>query len=161
MAGGDPRLPGPGEIYLDHMGWYVPNLEDVARAFGRLGFPLTPVALHGDADPKTDNIIPQGSANRLAMLEHGYLEFLTDVDGTDTPVTRHMLYRMGQYIGVHLTAFSVADAEAEAARLDAAGITLQPTVNLRRAVEAADGSQAIAAFTVIRAGFDQLSSGLD
>ena len=153
------HLPGPGEIYLDHVGWYVPDLDQVAEAFGRLGFPLTPTALHGDADAKTGDIILQGSANRLAMLENGYLEFLTDVDGTDTPVTRHMRDRMGQYIGVHLTAFSVADAESEAARLETSGNTLQPTVNLRRSVEAADGSQAEAGFTVIRAGFGQFPEG--
>jgi len=159
MAESDPRLPGPGEIFLDHVGWYVPDLDEVGRVFGGLGFPLTPIALHGDKDPDTGAVIPQGSSNRLAMLEHGYLEFLTDVSGTDTPVARHMRDRMGQYIGVHLTAFSVADADAEAARLAATGISLQPTVNLRRTVEAADGSEAQAGFTVIRAGFDQFPEG--
>lgn len=153
------NLPGPGEIYLDHVGWYVPDLDEVARVFGGLGFPLTPIALHGDKDPKTGEVIPQGSANRLAMLEHGYLEFLTDVEGTDTPVSRHMRDRMDQYIGVHLTAFSVADAGAETARLQTTGITLQPTVNLRRSVEAADGTEAEAGFTVIRAGFDEFPEG--
>lgn len=153
------NLPGPGEIYLDHVGWYVPDLDEVAQVFGKLGFPLTPIALHGDKDPKSGAVIPQGSANRLAMLENGYLEFLTDVDSTDTPVAHHMRERMGQYIGVHLTAFSVADADAEAARLAATGISLQPTVNLRRTVEAADGSEAQAGFTVIRAGFDQFPEG--
>ena len=153
------NLPGPGEIYLDHVGWYVPDLDEVARVFGKLGFPLTPIALHGDKDPNTGEVIPQGSANRLAMLEHGYLEFLTDVEGTDTPVSRHMRDRMDQYIGVHLTAFSVADAGLETARLQTTGISLQPTVNLRRTVEAADGSEAEAGFTVIRAGFDQFPEG--
>lgn len=153
------HLPGPGEIYLDHVGWYVPDLDDVARVFGAMGFPLTPIALHGDKYPKTGAVIPQGSANRLAMLEHGYLEFLTDVEGTDTPVARHMRDRMGQYIGLHLTAFSVADAGLETARLETTGIGLQPTVNLRRSVEAADGSEAEAGFTVIRAGFDQFPEG--
>ncbi len=153
------NLPGPGEIYLDHVGWYVPDLDAVAEVFGTMGFPLTPIALHGDKDPKTGEVIPQGSANRLAMLEHGYLEFLTDVEGTDTAVSRHMRDRMGQYIGVHLTAFSVADAGLETARLQTTGISLQPTVNLRRSVEAADGSEAEAGFTVIRAGFDQFPEG--
>ncbi|MDP6429080.1 MAG: VOC family protein [Rhodospirillales bacterium] len=153
------QLPGPGEIYLDHVGWYVPDLDEVARAFGRLGFALTPYALHGDRDPVSGDIIPLGSANRLAMLESGYLEFLTDVEGTDTTVTRHLRDRMEHYVGVHLTAFSVADAETEAARLQAAGIAIQPTVNLRRSVEAADGNEAEAAFTVVRAGFDWFPEG--
>lgn len=153
------QLPGPGEVFLDHVGWYVPDLDDVERVFGGLGFPLTPKSLHGDRDPKSGEFIPQGSANRLAMLENGYLEFLTDVEGTDTAVSRHMRERMAQYIGVHLTAFTVNDASAAAVQLEAKGIPLQPTVNLRRTVEASDGSEAEAAFTVIRAGFDVFPEG--
>jgi len=152
-------LPDPGEIYLDHVGWYVPNLDKVGQVFAKLGFPLTPEALHVDREPETGEVIPQGSANRLAMLEEGYLEFLTDVADIDSLVARHMRERRALYVGVHLTAFSVADAKMEAARLAADGIPLQPTVNLRRTVEAADGSEAEAGFTVIRAAFDAFPEG--
>lgn len=159
MAQQAAQLPAAGEIFLDHVGWYVPDLDAVGRTFSRLGFRLTPTALHGDRDPQSGALIPQGSANRLAVLERGYLEFLGAVPGTDTPVSHHLRDEMARYIGVHLTAFTVPDAAAEEARLAALGFELQPLVNLRRGVEAADGSQAEAAFTVLRAAFGSIPEG--
>lgn len=153
------QLPAKGEIFLDHVGWYVPDLDDVEKAFGRLGFPLTPYSLHGDRDPQSGQIIPQGSANRLALMERGYLEFLTDVEGTDTPVSGHLRSSMERYVGVHLTAFAVSDAKAEADRLTGGGFRLQPTVHLRRNIEAADGTDVEVAFTVVRAAFGSIPEG--
>ncbi len=153
------QLPAHGEIFLDHVGWYVPDLDDVGRAFGRLGFPLTPYSVHGDRDRETGRVIPQGSANRLALLEQGYLEFLTDVEGTDTPVSRHLRGSMDRYIGVHLTAFAAPDAEAEAVRLADDGFDLQPNVNLRRTIEAEDGTDVEVAFSVVRAAFGSIPEG--
>ncbi len=153
------QTPKAGEIFLDHVGWYVPNIDDVVTIFSRLGFIVTPYSVHGDRDPKTGEIIPQGSANRLVMLESGYLEFLTVVEGTDTPVSQHLRERMDKYVGVHLVAFTVEDAEAEAKRIVSEGIDLQPTVNLRRSVEAEDGSDVEVAFSVVRARFDLYPEG--
>lgn len=159
MALTSKQTPDDGEIFLDHVGWYVSDLDDVVECFNRLGFPVTPYSLHGDKDPKTGEIIPQGSANRLVMLERGYLEFLTPVPGTDTVVSRHIRDRMALYQGLHLTAFTVSDAAAEAARIMSAGIDLQPTVNLRRSIEAEDGSEVEVAFSVVRARFDLYPEG--
>ena len=159
MVESNRNLPCSGQIYLDHVGWYVPNLDEVGKTFGRLGFRLTPYSLHGDRDPASGRLIPQGSANRLAVLENGYLEFLALAEGAETPVTRHLRSRMEQYVGVHLTAFSVADAEAEANRLGADGFALQPTVNLRRTTEDASGTETEVAFTVVRAQFDMFPEG--
>ncbi len=153
------QLPAKGEIFLDHVGWYVPDLDRVADSFGRLGFPLTPYSIHGDRDPGTGRIIAQGSANRLALLERGYLEFLTDVEGVETPVSKHLRSEMNRYMGVHLTAFSVSDAPTEADRLAADGFSLQPTVNLRRTIEGADGHDVEAGFTVVRAAFGSIPEG--
>ncbi len=159
MASLGRQLPLTGEMYLDHVGWMVPDLEAATRTFTRLGFVMTPRSLHGNQDPETGRVVPQGSANRLAMLERGYLEFLTPVAGTDTAVTRHLNDSIGRYVGVHLIAFGVADADAEAARLAGAGFRLQPPVNLRRTIEAADGSDVQVAFTVIRPPFGSIPEG--
>ncbi len=153
------QLPDRGEMYLDHVGWMVPDMDAATRAFTRLGFALTPYSLHGDMDPETGRIVPLGSANRLAMLERGYLEILTPVAGADTAMARHLKDSMGRYVGVHLIAFAVADAHAEAARLAGAGFRLQATVNLRRTIEAADGSAVQVAFTVVRARFGSIPEG--
>ena len=153
------QLPERGEMYLDHVGWMVPDMDAAARAFTRLGFALTPYSPHGNRDPETGRIVPQGSANRLAMLERGYLEILTPVAGADTAMARHLKDSMERYVGVHLIAFAVADAPAEAERLAGAGFRLQPTVDLRRTIEAADGSEVQVAFTVVRPRFGSIPEG--
>jgi hypothetical protein len=87
------QLPNRGEMYLDHVGWMVPDMDAATRAFTRLGFALTPYSLHGNQDLETGRIVPLGSANRLAMLERGYLEILTPVAGADTAMARHLIPR--------------------------------------------------------------------
>ncbi len=153
------QLPGKDEIFLDHVGWYLPDLDQAGAAFERLGFTLTPYAVHGDRDPATGEVVPTGSANRLVILERGYLELLTDVAGTDTLLARHLRERTARYQGIHLTALTVADAAAEAARLGALDIPLQPVVNLRRKAEAEDGTEADVGFTVLRPPFDLYPEG--
>ncbi len=149
------QLPEPGEIFLDHVGWMVPDMGQAATTFERLGFKLTPYSVHGDRDPATGELKPVGSANRLAMLERGYLEILTPIDGYDTPVARHMRNAIAHHTGVHLLAFSVHDAAEFGHEITARDFTLQPTLHLRRTVENEAGGQSEVAFTVVRAAFDQ------
>jgi hypothetical protein len=153
------QVPAPGQVFLDHVGWFVEDIEVAARTFDRLGFPLTPYSVHGDKDPVTGETKLVGSANRLAMLEVGYLEILTPVAGADTPVARHMRGELARHPGVHLVAFTVADADAEPARLAAAGFALSPTVNLRRTIEAEDGGEVEVAFTVVRPVLGSIPEG--
>lgn len=159
MASLGRQLPLTGEMYLDHVGWMVPDMDAATKAFARLGFVLTPLSLHANQDPETGRTVPQGSANRLAMLERGYLEILTPVAGADTVVARHLTDCIGRHVGVHLIAFGVADAGTDAERLAGAGFRLQPTVHLRRTIEAADGSEVQVAFTVVRPQFSSIPEG--
>jgi hypothetical protein len=133
----------------------VPDLDEASRVFDRLGFPLTPYSVHGDRHPATGTLKPVGTANRLAMLPFGYIEILTTVEGIDTPDTRHVHSCIAHHTGVHLLAFTVTDPAQEAARISGSGIGMRPVVNLRRTVEAEDGSQTEVAFTVVRAEFDR------
>ncbi len=153
------QLPKPGEVYLDHVGWMVPDMARAASVFEKLGFPLTPFSVHGDRDSATGELKPVGTANRLAMLPRGYLEILTPVDGVDTPVARHLKTAIAHHTGVHLLAFSVADAEGVVPKIEAQGFAVQPTVHLRRTVEAEDGSQVELSFTVVRAAFEHFAEG--
>jgi hypothetical protein len=148
------HVPPPGKIYLDHVGWMVPDMAAAARVFDALGLPLTPLAVHAAADPKTGKLAPTGTANRLAMLPHGYLEILTPHGDISNPTVDHLKAAIARHIGIHLLAFSVADAAESATRLAAESFTVQPTVHLRRMVETADGGQAEAAFSVVRTGYD-------
>jgi hypothetical protein len=154
VAGVKPQLPIEDQVFLDHSGWFVPDMAEASRALERLGFLLTPYSLHGDRDPVTGVLRPVGTANRLIMLEQGYLEILATAGDIDSPVARHMRTTLAERgPGVHLIAFAVADAARKAAALTASGFGLQPTVNLRRTLEAENGTQAEVAFTVVRPAF--------
>ena len=62
-----------GEIFLDHVGWMVPDMVKAASVFDALGFTLTPLSIHHDKNPETGEAVLVGSSNRLAMLSFGYL----------------------------------------------------------------------------------------
>lgn len=144
------QTPLAGQLFLDHVGWFVPDMDQASRAFEKLGFSLTPFSVHGDRDPATGELKPLGTANRLVMLEEGYLEILTLHGGVINPSVERMKTSMARHVGVHLIAMTVADSLAEAKRLEKDGFALNPTINLRRTIEAEDGSQVEVAFTVIR-----------
>ena len=40
----DRQVPATDEIFLDHVGWMLPDIDIAAKAFERMGFPLTPLA---------------------------------------------------------------------------------------------------------------------
>lgn len=145
----DRQTPRDDEVFLDHVGWYVADMEACGAAFERLGFVLTPYTEHSHADA-AGNRSPSGTANRCAMLERGYLEFLTAVPGVETPLADQLRAGLARYGGVHLIAFTCADADAEHARLSADGFALQPLVRLRRPSKLDDGADAMCAFGVIR-----------
>ncbi len=153
------QLPQADQIFLDHVGWFVHDIDEVETVFGALGFPLTPYSIHGDRDLETGKLNPVGTANRLAMLKHGYLEFLVRVPQGDSPAAKHLDECLARHEGVHLAAFVVAEAESERERLTGAGIKMMPIVNLRRTIERADGSEGEVAFTLNRPEFGQFPEG--
>lgn len=155
----DQQTPDGDDVYFDHLAWMVADMDAASAVFEKLGFVLTPYSVHGNRDPETGERIPQGTANRLAMLETGYIELLCEVGGVEAPVVDDLRARLKRYTGVHLLAFSHADADSAYGRIEADGFRLQPMVNLRRDVEAADGSDDEVKFSVIRARFDEIPEG--
>lgn len=151
MAAPQRQLPVPGEVFLDHVAWFVPDMAAAEHSFTRLGFTLTPFTAQSNAGP--DGPVATGTGNRCVMLRAGYLEVLTTVPGRDqtagTDLARQLDTAIGRYLGVHVVAFTTADAEAERDRLQNQGFEPLPVVHLRRPVEGAnlDGE---AAFTVVR-----------
>ena len=139
------QMPGPGEIFLDHTAHFVPEVEPAAAALARCGFQLTPFTVQenqvGGARASA------GTGNRLAMLGQGYVEILAAI--SDTPLARQLRDRLTRHVGLHLAAFSTADAAAEHRRLAAIGFSTQPIVDMRRPVAAAAG-EVEARFTIAR-----------
>jgi hypothetical protein len=120
------QLPGRGKIFLDHVAHFVPALDAAAEALEACGFRLTPRAVQQN---RVDGrFVPAGTANRCAMLRQGYVEILAAVG--ETPLARQLTERLEHHVGLHLAAFSSADAAAEHRRLAAAGFATEPLVDI-------------------------------
>jgi hypothetical protein len=143
------QLPGPGEVFLDHLGHFVPDMAAAHRDLARLGFVQTPYTLHRTTPAEGQAPTPSGTANHCCMMREGYLEVLCVSDGT-TPTGARTQRQLDRYTGVHIVALSTDDALARSARLAAADFAPQPPVNLRRPVPTEDAEDGMAAFTVCR-----------
>ena len=130
MSVADRQKPPPGELYLDHVAHFVPDLGAAARLLESLGFVPTPESAHRAGGA------PAGTSNRCLMLEEGYIEILAPT--LDTPNARRVRGHMARYAGVHLASFGTPDAAFEHARLAAQGFAPEPLVNLSREVEAGE-----------------------
>jgi Glyoxalase-like domain len=140
---------------LDHVGLFVPDMAHAARAMEQLGFALTPYTPQRHT-LATGELAPTGTANRLAILQQGYIELLTAVG--DAPLADQMRAAVERYPGVHLIAFGSTDAEATHARLADAGFNPLPLVRLQRGAATPDGER-LARFSVVRVPPDRMPEG--
>ncbi len=137
----DQQRPRPGDLCLDHVSHFVPDLDEAARVLEALGFAVTPLSAQRTSEG------PAGASNRCIMLQHGYLELLTPTH--TTPLARHMRSAMARHTGVHLLCFGTPAAQAEHERLAAHGFAPLPLVGLERKVRV-DGRTRTARFSVVR-----------
>jgi hypothetical protein len=140
------QRPPPGDLYLDHLAHFVPDLAAAGAVWEKLGFRVTPLSDHQVSGK------PAGTSNRCVMLEEGYLELLAPT--LDTPHAQRVRDRMKLFVGVHLACFGTPDAAAEHARLAAHGFEPEPVVNLQRDVEGGK-----ARFNVIYVPRDKMPEG--
>lgn len=138
----DRQLPRGDEIFLDHVGHFVPDPEAAAAALRRAGFAPTPVSVQVNPDGT-----PTGTGNVTAMLSRGYMEVLFKT--ADTPLGQEFDAALSGYAGLHLAAFAVDRAEAHHQRLSGAGFAMRPLVQFQRPVDTEQGPDT-AAFTVVR-----------
>lgn len=143
----DRQLPLGEEIFLDHIGHFVPDREAARAALVRAGFAPTPVSVQVNPDPAGGPPKPSGTGNVTAMFARGYVEVLFKT--ADTPLGRELDAGLARYPGLHLAAFAVADAGAAHRRLGAAGFRLQPLVAMQRPADTVAGPD-IAAFSIAR-----------
>lgn len=121
------QKPAPGDLVLDHVAHFVPDLTAAGTLLEKLGFVPTPVSNHEVAGK------PAGTANRCLMLERGYIEILAPT--LDTPNAQRVRAHMARYAGLHLCCFGTPDAEAERARLEAHGFAPEAVIKLERQIE--------------------------
>jgi Glyoxalase-like domain len=149
-----PQLPPPGAVFLDHVAHFVPEMDAAAVALERCGFRLTPFT--AQTNRVNGKPVPAGTGNRCAMLRQGYVEILTAT--ADTELARQLSERIADHIGLHLAAFSSADAAAEHHRLTTAGFPTLPLVDMRRPVMTKAGSED-ARFTIARVAPGSMAEG--
>lgn len=143
----DRQRPPPGELYLDHVSHFVPDLGQAGELLEALGFAVTPLSAQVTQDGAA------GTSNRCVMLAEGYLEFLTPT--MDTPNAARMRKSMRRYRGVHLVCLGTPAAEEEHFRLGNHGFAPQPIVHLERKVE---GGRKVR-FSVVRAAPGKMPEG--
>jgi Glyoxalase-like domain len=149
------RLPVGDEIFLDHVGHFVRNAEAARRALERAGFAPTPISIQVNNDPAGGST-PTGTGNITAMFARGYIEVLFKT--ADTPLTREFDAALAQHAGLHLAAFSVADAAKARARLAAARFGVRELVRMQRPVETETGAHT-ASFTIARVEAGMMPEG--
>ena len=140
------QLPAGDEIFLDHVAHFVRDAEAASRALQRAGFAPTPISIQANGN-SSGGFTPTGTGNITAMFRRGYTEVLFKT--TETPLTREFDAALARHAGLHLAAFSVADAAKARTRLATAGFAVRDLVNMQRPVGTATGSDT-AAFTIAR-----------
>ena len=152
----DRQLPLGVEIFLDHIGHFVRDVDAAIRALARAGFAPTPASIQSNPDPGGGAPRLTGTGNVTAMFARGYIEVLFKT--ADTRLGRELDAALARYHGVHLAAFSVMDAAAAHGRLAAAGFRMQPLVEMQRPVDTG-GAPGTAAFTLARVERGEMPEG--
>ena len=123
------QLPEGDEVFIDHVGYFVADLDAAGAQLERLGFRVSLTNVQTNADA-SGALKPSGTSNRLAKLKFGFLEILAATH--DTPLAEQFKKQIAHYSGLQLIAFSAADMRRERERLIAAGFAMQPVVELKR-----------------------------
>lgn len=142
----DRQLPQRDEVFLDHVGYFVADLESAGAQFGRLGFRVSLTNVQTNADANGE-LKPSGTSNRLAKLKFGFLEILAATH--DTPLADQFKQALTRYSGLHLIALSHDDLPAQRARLVEAGFAMQEVVELKRRDRTLPGTPEVH-FSVLR-----------
>jgi hypothetical protein len=142
----DRQLPAGDEIFLDHVAHFVRDADAAKAVLTRCGFAATPISVQVNPDP-SGGACPTGTGNITTMFERGYAEVLFKT--SDTPLARELDAMIERHAGLHLAAFSVADAEAAHGRLASSGFAVRELVRMSRPVDTEQGP-GTARFTVAR-----------
>jgi Glyoxalase-like domain len=140
------QLPRGDEVFLDHVGYFVADLDAAGSQLGRLGFRVSLTNVQTNADANGE-LKPSGTSNRLAKLKFGFLEILAATH--DTPLAEQFKTALARYSGLHLIALSHDDLPAQRARLVEAGFAMQDVVELKRRDRTLPGAPEVH-FSVLR-----------
>lgn len=130
---------------IDHLVLCVRDLDAARRTYTRLGFNLTPRAVH-----------PFGTGNSLAQLHGNFLELLTVVDPGKISPAKDGGFSFGTYNddflrrreGLSMLVFESGDARADRDAFAAAGLRTYAPFEFSRKARLPDGSDATVTFSL-------------
>jgi Glyoxalase-like domain len=149
------QLPLNEEIFLDHVGHFASDPAAAIAALNAAGFFAAPRSVQVNPDGK-GGVVLTGTGNVTSMFASGYVEVLYKT--ADTALGRELDHAIARFAGVHLAAFSVADAAGAHRRLQSSGFRIRPLAHMQRPVETERGSD-IAKFTVARVEPGEMAEG--
>lgn len=155
MGWAEHQLPNGDEIFLDHVAYFVADLDGAAQSLERLGFQVSPINVHYNPDEHGD-LVPAGTSNRLVLFERGFVEVLAA--SHDTPLANQLREALDRYQGLHLIALTHPDMASQRERLVQAGFAMQQVVELRRRVETPEGER-LMAYSVLRTKPGEMPEG--
>jgi catechol 2,3-dioxygenase-like lactoylglutathione lyase family enzyme len=130
---------------IDHLVLTVRDLEAARRTYMRLGFTLTPRAVH-----------PFGTGNSLVQMRGNFLELLTVVDPAKITPAGGDVFSFGAFNqeflrrreGFSMLVFESGDAEADRAAFAKAGLRGYQPFRFERKAKLPDGGEATVAFSL-------------
>lgn len=150
------QYPRAGEVFLDHVGIFVPEFQHSGAAMERLGFTLTPLRVHTSALAPGQPMAPLGTGNRSAMFRVGYLELLGAT--ADTPMADQLRRALQRHAGLHLVAFTGQDPHGHHAALAADGLAPAPVATIERTQATPQGEMLVSA-SIVRLAPDAWPEG--
>ena len=146
MAWIDRQSPEGDEIFYDHIGYFVHDLDNVGVRMEKLGFQVSATNIQYNEDAAGE-LQRTHTSNKLVKLNLGFIEMLAATG--KSPLADQLENMLARYQGLHVIALTNADIEATAARLAASGIDMQDPAHLRRKVMV-NGEETLMVFTVCR-----------
>lgn len=146
MAWINRQSPEGDEIFYDHIGYFVHDLDEAGVQMEKLGFQVSATNIQYNEDA-TGKLQRTHTSNKLVKLNLGFIEMLAATG--ESPLANQLNSMLARYQGLHVIALTNADIEATLARLTASGIDMQDPANLRRKVMV-DGEETLMVFTVCR-----------
>ncbi len=136
-------MPAKSDRGFDHLVLCVRDLDVACDFYRRLGFTLTPRAVH-----------PFGTGNSLVQLRGAYLELLTVIDATRIPAAGTFSFAgfnrdfLARREGVSMLALQTDDAHAERVAFERNGLTTYPTLDFSRGATLPDGQNVTVSFSL-------------
>lgn len=130
---------------IDHLVLCVRDLDEARRFYERLGFTVTPRALH-----------PFGTGNHLIQCEGNFIELLTVVEPAKIVAARPGEFSFGDHNarflkggeGMSMLALASDDARRDQGKFSANGLDTYPVFDFSRRTTLPDGRQATVAFSL-------------